>query len=334
MGKIQIDYYWGYLSPFRRMLTFFFTFLLFTAKAQITPETAFYWENPYYISPASVNLDYQGYFSLSGRKQWTGLEGSPATVFATGALFWEEYRTQAGVKVLQDNIGYVNTLDVSLSYAYSLRIAWNQFLNAGIAGAWQSQRIDRNKVKVEELEDPSFSSARFKGLSGWNVHLGVEYVYDRSFIVGIASQNLMSFLRDKEEEIWGGVNYLYARYRTRSLLRGFDTDHYRTRSFAHSYDMEYGICVKQYEEDIQVDGMISFYINRETQEEKFQLSLFGRSVGEVGFLAGVKLVSDLKILCTYDYNFKVVSDNAYGTFEVMLTYPVRRTKTCRGVWDR
>lgn len=315
------------------IFTFLFVFFLFPAKAQITPETAFYWENPYYISPASVNLDYRGYFSLSGRKQWTGLEGSPATVTATGTLFWEEYRTQAGIKVLQDRIGYVSTSDVSLSYAYSLRLAWNRFLNMGIAGAWQSQRIDRNKIRVEDSDDPTFSGGRLKGVSGWNVHLGVEYVYDRSFIVGIASQNLMAFVRDKEE-VWGGVNYLYARYRTRSLLRGFDTDHYRTRSFARSYDMEYGICVKQYENDIQVDGMISFYINRETQEEKFQLSLFGRSVGEVGFLVGVKLVSDVKILCTYDYNFKAVSDNVCGTFEVMLTYPLRRTKVCRGVWDR
>lgn len=308
------------------MLTFFFTFLLFTVKAQITPETAFYWENPYYISPASINLDYYGYFSLSGRKQWTGVEGSPATACATGALFWEEYRTQAGMKILQDKIGYVSTLDLSLSYAYSLRIAWNQFLNAGIAGAWQSQWTDRNEIRTEESVDPAFSDERFKGMSGWNVNVGAEYVYDRAFIVGIASQNLMSFLRDKDE-IWGGVNYFYARYRTRSLLRGY----YRKRSFAR---MEYGICLKQYEEDLQVDGMISFYINRDKQEEKFQFSLFGRSVGEVGFLAGMKLGSDLKVLCTYDYNFKVVSGNTCGTFEVMLTYPVRRTQTCRGVWDR
>jgi len=315
------------------MLTFFFIFFLLAARAQITSETAFYWENPYYISPAYINLDYRGYFSLSGRKQWAGLEGSPSTVFATGTLFWEDYRTQAGIRILQDNIGYVGTLDFSLSYAYSLRLSWNRFLNLGIAGSWQSQRLDRNKVRAEEADDPAFSDGRFKGLGAWNASIGAEYVYDRSFIAGIASQNLMSFFRNGEK-IWGGMNYLYARYRTRSLFRGFDSGRYRTRSFARSYDMEYGICVKQNEEDIQVDGMISFYINRETQEEKFQLSLFGRSVGELGFLAGVKLVSDLKILCTYDYNFKAVSDNSCGTFEVMLTYPVRRTKTCRGVWDR
>ena len=48
-------------------------------QGQIHPETAFYWENPYYLSPAYVNLDYKGYFSLAARKQWAGLDGSPAT---------------------------------------------------------------------------------------------------------------------------------------------------------------------------------------------------------------------------------------------------------------
>lgn len=315
---------------------FFFLLGLFNSmsvRGQIHPETAFYWENPYYVSPASVNLDYQGYFSLAARKQWAGLKGSPATFFATGALFWEDYRTQAGIKILKDKIGYINTFDFSLSYTYSLRLAWNSFLNLGIAGAWQTQNVDRAEVTTENPDDPIYASERFKGLKEWNTHLGIEYVYDRCLIVGVSSQNLMSFLRD-EPYIWAGVNYAYARFRTRSLARGFDAGHYRTRSFARSYDMEYGVCLKQYEDDFQVDGMLTLYINRNTQEEKFQFSLFGRSVGEVGILAGFKLVSDLKFLCTYDYNFKAVSDNAYGSFEVMVTYPLHRSHTCRGVWDR
>lgn len=304
-----------------------------TLKAQVNPETAFYWENPYYISPASVNLDYLAYFSLSARKQWAGLEGAPATFFATGTFYWEDYHTQAGAKVLKDKIGYISTLDISLSYTYVLRLSWNSFLNMGIAGAWQSQTIERGEVALENPDDPILSSDRFKGLKEWNAHLGVEYVYDKSFILGLASQNLMSFVKE-EPYIWGGVNYAYARYRTRSLGRGFDAGHYRTRSFARSYDMEYGVCVKQYKDDFQVDGMIALYINRNTQEEKFQLACFGRSVGEIGVLAGFKLVSELKFLCTYDYNFKAIGKNANGSFEVMVTYPLRRVNTCRSQWDR
>lgn len=322
----------------RQKLKYGFVFLglmvhFFTGKGQIHPETAFYWENPSYISPAYVNLDYRAFFSLAARKQWAGLKGSPSTFFATGALYWEDYHMQGGAKMLKDKIGYLNTLDFSLSYAYVVRLNWNSFLNLGVAGAYQTQSVDRNEVLLDDKTDPALQNERFRGLKNWNANLGVEYVFDKTFIAGIAAQNLFSFFRN-ESQIWGGTNYFYARYRTRSLGRSFDAGRYRTRSFQRSYDMEYGVCVKQYEEDIQVDGMISLYVNRNTQEEKLQFSLFGRSVGEVGVLIGFKLPNELKVLCTYDYNFKEIGREASGSFEVMLTYPIRRSSVCRSRWDR
>lgn len=262
-----------------------------------------------------------------------GLKGSPATFFATGTLYWEDYHTQAGIRILKDKIGYLNTLDFSLSYTYVAKISWNSFLNFGIAGAYQTQSVDRSEIRIENELDPELQGERLRGLKEWNAHFGIEYVYDKSFIAGIASQNLFSFFQEYPR-IWGGTNYVYARYRTRSLGRGFDAGYYRTRSFKRSYDIEFGICGKQYEDDFQVDGMISLYINRETQEEKFQFSLFGRSVGEIGVLAGLKLVNELKLLCTYDYNFKEIGNKASGSFEVMITYPVHKSATCRSTWDR
>ena len=104
---------------------FIFVLTLVVTKpcfGQSIPETAFYWENPYYINPASVNFDYAGYFTLGGRKQWTGIEGSPATYFTTGAFYAEGYRTQGGIKILKDKIGYIGSLDIALSYAYTLPV--------------------------------------------------------------------------------------------------------------------------------------------------------------------------------------------------------------------
>lgn len=327
-------YIYSRCMKLKNILTVVFCALsILSLKGQINPETAFYWENPYSISPASVNLDYKAFLTLAARKQWSGLEGAPVTFFTTGTLYLEDYRTQFGIKILKDKIGYFNTLDISASYAYVLKLDWHNFLNMGIGGSFQSQGIDRNEVSLDNQHDPILGSDRLNNLKNWNLNLGVEYVYDKSFIFGAASQNLMSFLRD-DPHIWGGVNYVYARYRTRSLGRSFDAGYYRTRSFAKSYDMEYGVCVKQYENDIQVDGMVSLYVNREIQEEKFQFSLFGRSVGEMGVLVGFKLLSELKFLCTYDYNFKSVSGNTGGTFEVMVTYPIHRSQNCRSQWDR
>lgn len=309
---------------------------MFTAmslKAQVNTETAFYWENPYYINPASVNLDYKAYLSLAGRKQWMSMPGSPSTLFATGTLFLENYRTQTGIKVIRDKIGYVNTINLELSYAYVLKVAWNSYVNMGISGAFQTQSLDRDKAIVEDETDPIFGSGKYSRKKKGNASIGVEYVFDKMLTVGLASQNLFSFLQ-KEPNIWGGVNYLYARYRTRRLGKSYDNGVYRTASIARSYDLEAGACVKQYKDDIQVDGMVTLYLNQSLREGVFQFSLFGRSVGEIGVSAGMKVAGDFKILGAYDYNFKGINRNSHGTFEVLLSYPIKKNNNCRSGWDK
>ncbi len=287
-------------------------------QGQINPATAFYWENPFYINPASVNLDYAAYFTLAARKQWTSFPGSPSTLNTTGAFYAEEYRTQIGYKIVSDRIGYLNTTDISLAYAYTAKLSWNSFLNLGVSGAFQSQSVDRSKVELGDVSDPVAGNAFFKGTKEWNAGIGIEYVYDKKLTVGISGRNFLSFLK-KEPHIWGGTNYLYGRYRTRSVER--------------SFDLEVGFCVHQYEDDTQVEGMLTWYLNRDRREELLQLSLLGRSTGEAGFLVGVKLVSDLKFLLAFDYNFHGVSGNTFGTFELMVSYPLHKSSTCRSEWD-
>ena len=292
---------------------------------QSMPETAFYWENPYYINPASVNFDYAGYFTLGGRKQWTGIEGSPATYFATGAFYAEDYKTQGGIKILKDKIGYIGNLDIALSYAYTLPVRRNSWLNFGISGNFQHRSVDHNEILFIEGNDPILAYDKLKNANQWNASVGMEYSYARQFKVGIACQNLFSLFHETGN-LYEGTNFFYGRYRTRYLGRPLEAGRYRTLSIPRSFDIEAGLCVKQYQHQLQVDGMLSLYINRETQEEKFQLSLFGRSTGEIGALIGLKLISELKILCTYDYNFNALQNYSHGTLEVMLSFPIHRNR--------
>lgn len=295
---------------------------------QSVPETAFYWENPYSINPASVNFDYTAFFTISGRKQWTGIKGAPSTYFATATYYSEDYRTQGGIKIGKDKIGYMGSLDLAVSYTYTLPLYRNGWLNLGIAGSYQSQSIDREKIIMGNDKDPVLEDERLKGLKKWNTALGIEYTYARQIKIGIACQNLFSFFQE-EDNIFEGTGFFYARYRTRYLGRSHEAGRYRTLSIPRSCDIEAGVCIKQYRSNLQADGMLSLYINRETQEEKFQFSLFGRTTGEIGILAGLKLISDIKFLCTYDYNFQALQKYSHGTFEVMVSFPVHRKRTGR-----
>lgn len=294
-----------------------------SVKGQVNPSTAFYWENPYYINPAFVNTECSAYFSLSARKQWLGLSGSPFTAFGTGTFYWEKYRMQAGIKILNDKIGYLNSSDISLSYAYTVPLR-NNFLNMGFSWSYQLQKTNRGEVIIDDWNDPALANV-LGGKRQWNAGLGFEYIVDRSFRIGLSTQNMLSFFK-REGAIFGGTNYLYGRYRTRIFGSIYQPTAYLSTASPTTYDMEWGVCLKQYENDFQVDGVMSFYLNHNTQKEKFQFSLLGRSTGEFGVLAGVKLISEMKILCSYDYNFKSLKGNTNGTFEVIITYPLFPTK--------
>lgn len=290
-----------------------------SVKGQINPSTAFYWENPYCINPAFVNTGSSAYFSLAARKQWFALSGSPVTAFGTGAFYWEKYKMQVGVKILNDKIGYLNSSDISLSYAHTVSLR-NSFLNMGLSWSYQSQKTNRGEVTIDDWNDPALVNV-LEGKRQWNAGLGFEYIADRSFRIGLSTQNMFSFFK-KERAIFGGTNYLYGRYRTRILGRLYKPTTYLTTASPMTYDIEWGLCLKQYEDDFQVDGIVSFYLNHNTQKEKFQFSLLGRSTGEFGVLAGVRLISEMKVLCSYDYNFKSLKGDTKGTFEVIITYPL------------
>lgn len=296
-----------------------------SVKGQVNPATAFYWENPYYINPAFVHTDASAYFFLSARKQWMAVSGSPVTFFGTGTFYSEKYRMQTGVKILHDKIGYLNSSDLSLSYAYSLA-SRNGALNMGLSLSYQLQSVDREKVDLEEEYDPALANF-LETRKDWNAGIGVEYIAGRSLRVGLSAQNMFSFFK-KGRVIFGGTNYLYGRYRIRILGRIWQPTAYRTTASPTTCDMEWGICLKQYENDFQADGVVSFYVNHHTQQEKFQFSLLGRSIGEIGILAGVKLISEVKVLCAYDYNFKSWQENSRGTFEVIVSYPLFPAKCC------
>ncbi len=293
------------------------------ARGQANPATAFYWENPYAINPASIRTEAMAHFSLSARKQWIGIQGSPATFFATAALYSPRYRMQGGAGIVSDRIGYLHSSELSLSYAYALPLR-NGNMHLGLSIGWQWQGIDREKVAAEEENDPTLANLP-KTRKGWNAGLGVEYAIGSSLTIGAATKNLRSFFK-RERAVFGGTNHLYGRYRARVMGRAYRPTPYRTTASPTTFDLEGGVCLKQYQNEFQTDAMISLYMNHHTQKEKLQLSVIGRSIGEIGCLAGIKLMNEFKILCCYDYNFKAWKNNAKGTCEVIITYSIPQKK--------
>jgi type IX secretion system PorP/SprF family membrane protein len=308
----------------KRLWILIFIISVFSLKgnAQINPEIYNYWENLYYVNPADIHFNYNAYLTLNTRAQWVDFPGAPVSVNLTAAFPIEKIRSQVATKLFVDRIGYTNTVEFLLSYAYSLRINYDNSLTFGVSGALHSRTYDFSKISADDMLDPTIYSEKVNGLLEGNMSLGLEYNYKDMLQIGVSARNFMSYfpaLREKRRNpLQSATNMLYAKYLT----------HYFGESNCY---MDFGAAFRQYDKRYVGDFMTSVYYDFNS-DYSIQLQLFGGTVGDIGFSVGFNLLSDLKLLCSYNYNYAIVNTKSYGTFEIMLTYGFKKCPTCINVW--
>ena len=304
------------------LIVLFLAFLLPKGKAQVNPEIYNYWENLYYVNPSNIRFDYTAYLTLNTRVQWVDFPGAPVSAHLSAAFPISKIRSQVATKLFVDRIGYTNTIELLLSYAYSLKINHDNSLNFGVSGALHSRTRDFSKISAENPWDPTIYSEKVNGILEGNMSLGLEYNYKDMLQVGVSTRNFMSYFpalrANRRDPLQSATNMLYAKYLT----------HYFGET---NWYMDFGAAFRQYDARYVGDFMTSVYYDFNSSYS-LQFQLFGGTAGDVGFTVGVNLLSDLKLLCSYNYNYAVVNTNSYGTFEIMLTYGFKRCPTCINVW--
>ena len=285
----------------KRLWILIFIISVFSLKgnAQINPEIYNYWENLYYVNPANIHFNYNAYLTLNTRAQWVDFPGAPVSVNLTAAFPIEKIRSQVATKLFVDRIGYTNTVEFLLSYAYSLRINYDNSLNFGVSGALHSRTYDFSKISADDMLDPTIYSEKVNGLLEGNMSLGLEYNYKDMLQIGVSARNFMSYfpaLREKRRNpLQSATNMLYAKYLT----------HYFGESNCY---MDFGAAFRQYDKRYVGDFMTSVYYDFNS-DYSIQLQLFGGTVGDIGFSVGFNLLSDLKLLCSYTYNYAIIVTN-------------------------
>ena len=274
-----------------------------------------YWENTYYINPASISSGYQYLASGAARRQWMGFPGAPDTEFLAFVARMYTNKTQdtqigqIGFKLYHDLIGYTNLTSVSPSYSYSLRMVNNWRVNFGVAYKIQSYFYDTSKATVDVTGDPLIRASEVTW-TGHNADVGIELVAN-SFLLGAVSQNLMSFFSD-ENNMQTNANLLYGMYRTN--LDGF-------------FDMLFGICAIKNETLYQTEFNVSGMLDSRNMPD-IQLGILYRTKKEVGVLFGIDLVPTVRLACSYDYHVGDISHSSYGTPEILLTWKFDKLGNC------
>jgi len=273
------------------------------------------WNKTYFINPASINDQYLAEFNMAIRHQWVGFEGAPKTLFISGALNLDNlYKTQIGLKVLQDKIGFTSTTDIGLTYAYSILAESNWRMNLGLGLNFQSLGYDVSEIFSPTPSDPVVLT-RLLRENNINADLGFELT-NKIWRLGISSQNMFS-LFSQINKLFINTNYIYAIHR--------DYDH-------GFMNLGYGICGIQYANLYQMEFNLTGYFKSTAETDPFQLSLTYRTWSEIGALFGFDLSRNLWLSYSFDYNLSGISRSSFGTHELMLTFRLDKSYKCRNCW--
>lgn len=130
-----------------------------TSSAEQDPLYSQYINNPFVLNPAYAGFTKNLQTTLSYRQQWSGFEGSPKTINASGHLSLFDNRTGAGVMIVSDQIGSSLTTEIVGSYAYRIPLGNTRTLSFGLQAGMTTFKVDNSDVKAFDVNDPYFQGS-------------------------------------------------------------------------------------------------------------------------------------------------------------------------------
>jgi len=291
-----------------------FNLLIISMVAQSNIRLNNYWDKTYFINPASINDVSLVEFNMAARKQWVGFPGSPSTLFATATTYVENLRTQFGLKIMQDKIGYTNTTAVDLTYAYSIALERDWQLHLGLGACYQSLSYDMSSVVFPTADDP-VAYEHLLSENNFNANIGAELT-SHLWKIGLSSQNLFSLFSNINKQFIN-TNIAYAMYRQNT----------------HDYvNLGYGVAGIQYGNIYQMELNLTGYFKITPQSDAFQVGMFYRTWNEMGAILGIDLTKAFHLSYSYDFNVGGISRSSVGTQELILTYKLPKEWKCKNCW--
>ena len=292
-----------------------------------------FWENTYFINPASINEKYNTELALATRQLWAGNEGAASTAFGSASIYNQDMRSQFGLKVIGDHIGYTTRFDGVLTYAYSLFLSKDVHLHMGLGLGYQFLTYDISQVRTSDPLD----NIPYKNLtdrSNFNSDMGME-LYTKNLRIGFSGQHLFSTFSLVDSLLGNSTFYAYVNYKE-------DLKKYM--------NMSYGVCLIDnhsrytdntglYPRDVyQLHLTTSAYFKVTPTAPVFNIGGYtrlpinyagSRYIPEIGGLFGIEIGDNTYLTYSVDFNMSNINRNSIGTHELMLTYKINPRRKCR-----
>ena len=132
-------------SMLNRTLIALATGILFcTAGKSQDAEFSQFYANPLYLNPALAGAEDYHRAAINYRNQWPGLNKGFVTYNASYDQFIEKLHGGVGVLLNVDNAGdgMLKTTQVSLIYAYTLKVSYSLFINMAMQGTFYQKSLN------------------------------------------------------------------------------------------------------------------------------------------------------------------------------------------------
>lgn len=310
-----------------------FTFSVLEISAQQDPQ---FTQNMF--NRLSVNPGYAGSTgdicgTLLIREQWTGFEGNPKTnLFSADGTFNvnlnKTYKFGAGLTIIQDEIGPIQSLNAKGALSYHHRISQG-VLSAGLEfGIFnQSLNADWRTTLGDGTEDPKIPNSE-AGATAFDLGLGL-YYYRKDMYVGLSSTHLnQPEITDEPDEI---SSLTFQQVRHYYVMAGYN---YPLTVGNADLELQPSIFVKTDAVSTQVDINTNVLYNN-----LVWAGVSYRVQDAVSFLTGIRLggletfkgkaLGNIKVGFAYDYNISDLSNYNNGSLEVMINYCHKIIKNTR-----
>ncbi len=157
----------------------------------------------FYYNPAYAMDLHKPDILLNHRSQWTGFDGSPTTSSLSGTYGFLDDMA-GGLTISNDVLGATKNLNLTLSYAYQLKITDEWLMNFGIAWSLMQSQLDGSKIDLyhddDELVRENLSGKSWKP----DANAGI-MVSNNTFYGGISAMQLFEAKYRLFDDIEGSI---------------------------------------------------------------------------------------------------------------------------------
>src|SRR6201996_387633 len=167
--------------------------LMLRANAQQTIQFSQYMFNGLAVNPAYAGYKEDWTINLSGRQQWTGVDGSPktATISVDGVTSGENKNMGLGFLVTNDRLGPENNSAAYVNYSYRLRLDDDDTkrLCFGVAAGVIQYTINGSLFNASDITDSAIPIGTQSNITP-DFRAGI-YYYSPAFYLGASMLNLI-----------------------------------------------------------------------------------------------------------------------------------------------